>query len=138
MNRMRPRGRPKSGQTLAEFALVLPMLLILIANVVNFGGFFFDWITVQNAARSGAQYYILGGASVNAPKQATPAQVATLVYNDMVTLLKSTNYSGQVCTKTPSGPGVPGVTTVVSCTAIGAAGAFPPAPPDDPSLCRTP
>jgi TadE-like protein len=63
----RPRRRPAGGQALIEFALMLPLLLILIINVVNFGGFFFAWITVENAARSGAQYMITGPATLNQP-----------------------------------------------------------------------
>ena len=43
------------------FALVLPLFLIIIANVVNFGGFFFAWITMENAARTGAQYMSRAG-----------------------------------------------------------------------------
>jgi len=50
------------GQALIEYILLLPLLFLLIVNLVNFGGFFFAWITVANAARAGADYAILGGA----------------------------------------------------------------------------
>ena len=115
------------GAGLVEFALVLPLLLILIVNVVNFGGFFFDWITVENAARTGAQYAILGGASVTAPKEATVTQIAAVVAADLGSLRNSSSYKGQVCIKSPSGPGV--VTPV--CTSIGAGGGSFPAVPLD-------
>jgi Flp pilus assembly protein TadG len=123
------RGRRGAG--LVEFALVLPLLLILIVNVVNFGGFFFDWITVENAARTGAQYAILGGASVTSPREATAAQVAAVVAADLGSLKNSSSYKGQVCTKTPSGPGTSSATVTTTCTAIGAGGGSFPAAPSD-------
>ncbi len=43
MNMPRSRG---AGQSLVEFALVLPLLFLLIVNAINFGGFFYAWITV--------------------------------------------------------------------------------------------
>ena len=49
------------GQSLVELALILPLLFLLIVNVVNFGGVFFAWIAVADAARTGAQYWITGG-----------------------------------------------------------------------------
>ncbi|HKO19243.1 MAG TPA: TadE family protein [Acidobacteriaceae bacterium] len=58
------RLRQDRGQALIEFILVLPMIFLLILNLVNFGGFFYAWITIANAARAGANYAILGGASV--------------------------------------------------------------------------
>ena len=124
--------RGRRGVGLVEFALVLPLLLILIVNVVNFGGFFFDWITVQNAARTGAQYAILGGVSVGAPKEADSTKIAAVLAADLLSLKNSTSYKGQVCTKTPSGPGTSSATVTTTCTSIGAGGGtFPAAPPND-------
>ena len=54
----------EKGQALIEYALMLPFIFLLIVNLVNFGGLFFAWITVANAARAGADYAVLGGASV--------------------------------------------------------------------------
>ncbi len=49
-------GLSEKGQALIEYALILPFIFLLIINLVNFGGFFFAWITVANAARAGADY----------------------------------------------------------------------------------
>src|SRR5689334_16870203 len=54
------RRHTSRGQALIELALILPLLLLLIVNVVNFGGLLYAWITVSNAARAGAQYSITG------------------------------------------------------------------------------
>ena len=45
-----------SGQTLAEFALVLPMLLLLVMGVFDLGRGIFFYSAVHNAAREGARY----------------------------------------------------------------------------------
>ena len=44
-----------TGQTLVEFALVLPLMLILMFGIVDFGRAFYTWLTVTNAAREGAR-----------------------------------------------------------------------------------
>src|SRR5205809_6183093 len=99
------RGKTSTeGQALIEFALILPLLLVLIVNVVNFGAFFFAWITVANAARSGAQYMCLGGASVvsagsGSLKAVTSTQIYNLVSADIYTLENRTSLVVRSCTK---------------------------------------
>ena len=53
----------ESGQSLIETALILPLLLLLAFNAINFGYFFFVALNITSAPRSGVQYAILGGAS---------------------------------------------------------------------------
>lgn len=50
----------RSGQALAEFALALPVLLILVFGVVEAGSLFRAWVTVQHSAQVGARYAITG------------------------------------------------------------------------------
>lgn len=50
----------RRGQTLAEFAISLPLLLILLFGVIEFGRMFQAWVTIQNAARAAARYTITG------------------------------------------------------------------------------
>ena len=87
------------GQTLVEYALMVPLLFILIANIVNFGGLLYGWITVANAARAGAQYGAMGGAYATYPTTATLAQIKTLVENEASALpnSSSTNPVVTVC-----------------------------------------
>jgi Flp pilus assembly protein TadG len=87
-----------AGQSLVEFALLLPLIFLLILNVVNFGGFFFAWITISNGARAGAQYMSMGTATVGDAPAATPAQVTTLVANDISSLLNRASLVVRVCT----------------------------------------
>ena len=43
------------GQVLVEFALIMPVLLILVLGIIDFGLGFNAWNTAQNAAREGAR-----------------------------------------------------------------------------------
>ncbi|MGD8753629.1 MAG: pilus assembly protein [Anaerolineales bacterium] len=53
------RNPRKAGQSLLEFALVLPLLLIVVAGVLDLGRVFFAVIQVTNAAREGVRYLTL-------------------------------------------------------------------------------
>src|SRR5262249_12790590 len=88
------------GQALIEFALVLPMAFLLVVNAINFGAFLFAWITVANAARTGAQYAVMGSSSAGAPVTPTVAQVTALVTNDVASLINRASLAVRVCTNT--------------------------------------
>jgi len=51
---------PRRGQTLVEFALTLPILLILLFGVIEFGRIFQAWVTLQNAARAAVRLATTG------------------------------------------------------------------------------
>ena len=44
------------GQSAVEFALILPVLALLLVVIADFGRVFFVSVAVNNAARAGAQY----------------------------------------------------------------------------------
>ena len=50
----------EKGQNLVEFAMVVPIFLILVFSIVDFGMGFHAWITVTNAAREGARIGAVG------------------------------------------------------------------------------
>ena len=51
----RKPGRDGRGQSLVEFTLVLPLFLLLVAGMVDFGMALYSNMTVINAAREGAR-----------------------------------------------------------------------------------
>jgi Flp pilus assembly protein TadG len=51
----RRRKNGEKGQALAEFALLIPIFLMLMFAIVDFGMGFYSWITVTNSAREGAR-----------------------------------------------------------------------------------
>jgi beta-lactam-binding protein with PASTA domain len=53
---LRSDDRSSRGQALVEFAIVLPLLALLLVMAIDFGRVFFGWVSVTNAARIGADY----------------------------------------------------------------------------------
>jgi PKD repeat protein len=50
------RERGNRGQSLVEFALVVPVLLVILLVAIDFGRIFLGWIELNNAARIAANY----------------------------------------------------------------------------------
>lgn len=48
--------KSRRGQSLLEFALILPVLVIVLVGIFDLGRAFFALITINNAAREGARY----------------------------------------------------------------------------------
>lgn len=59
---LRPRSR---GQALVEFALILPVFLLLLVIAIDFGRLFYTYVQINNAAREGA------AVAIYAPTNAT-------------------------------------------------------------------
>ena len=97
MSRRCSRNSSRRGQALIELALVLPLLFLLIINVINFGGMLYAWVTVANAARTGAQYLMMGSATVHGPAAPTAAQVSALVTQDLLSLPNRSSAVVRVC-----------------------------------------
>jgi Flp pilus assembly protein TadG len=57
--------RNEAGQALAEFALVLPVLLLLIAGIIEFGRAFHIQQIVTDAAREGARAAVVQDGAVD-------------------------------------------------------------------------
>jgi len=58
--KLRKVRRREEAQSLAEFALILPMFLILIFGIIDFGMGLRAYITLAQATREGARYGIVG------------------------------------------------------------------------------
>jgi Flp pilus assembly protein TadG len=52
------RHRRQRGQSLLEFALVLPLLLIFLFAIIDFGMALRSYVTITNAGREGARYAV--------------------------------------------------------------------------------
>ncbi len=52
--------RENSGQALVETVLLLPLLMAIVLNAINFGYFFLMALNITSAARSGGLYSIMG------------------------------------------------------------------------------
>ena len=47
--------RSERGQTMTEFAIVLPVLAVLLFGIIQFGILYNNYVTVTDAARAGAR-----------------------------------------------------------------------------------
>jgi len=113
------RSRSVRGGSLVEFALIFPLLFLLIVNVVNFGAYIYAWVSVANAARTGAQYLVMSAATIAAPRPATADQVTAIITADGYSLLNKASLAVRIC-KNNNG--------TITCS--GAAGSNPPADPE--------
>lgn len=102
-------SRGSRGQSLVETAIMLPLLILLVLNVVNFGYFFLVITNLTGAARSGTLYSVEGGAtpfagSIANSGGATPStsqnSVTYLIYQDLTgSLANPTGITVQVCSQ---------------------------------------
>jgi hypothetical protein len=100
-----PRERHPRGQSLVEFALVLPMLLVLLLGIADFGRVFDAGITMEAAARDGAEAAAQEYLQIR--RQATPATdadfdritaTAAATVCDEAQRLPNRQVSGSACT----------------------------------------
>lgn len=65
-NLLSPRRRGERGSSLVEFALVAPLLFLVIFLVIDTGFYFFVRHTVQFATREGVRLALVGGTTSDA------------------------------------------------------------------------
>jgi Flp pilus assembly protein TadG len=54
----------QKGQSLVEFAILLPVLLLLLMGVLEFGVMLNSYLTIHNSAREGARLGIVAGTNI--------------------------------------------------------------------------
>jgi hypothetical protein len=137
---IRKLARNSSGQALIETAIMLPLLLVIVLNAVNFAFFFLMALNITASSRSSGIYSVMGGATpaaVPLPKagpQTTASTVSYLAYQDLtgaVSTPSTSNTGVNVCSSTVGVTGS-GSSTVTSCTSSGAGGGFPSSADADP------
>lgn len=72
----------EKGQSLVEFALLLPILLLLLLGIIQFGIIFNGQITVTSAAREGARLAAVGADDEQVKDRVEEAAVALLLNID--------------------------------------------------------
>jgi Flp pilus assembly protein TadG len=78
--RARKTIREQRGQTMTEFALILPILVLLLLAVIQFGIAFNNYLTVTDAARAGARKAVVSRRAAN-PSAAAIAAVRSSATN---------------------------------------------------------
>jgi len=72
--KIRKRAEGEKGQSLAEFALLLPVLIILLVGIVEIGWGLNSYLTVVDGARDGARLGSKGSA--------TDAEITALIVRE--------------------------------------------------------
>ena len=76
--RRRLMGSERS-QSMVEFALVAPLLLVLIMGIVDFGLGFGSYVQLKNAAREGARYAVVGNPAGSYPADCTGSMTTSVI-----------------------------------------------------------
>jgi len=97
----RARRRRERGQSLVEFALILPIFLLIVMATVDFGWALRSWISTTNAAREGARLGVTG-ASRDAIITRTVNHADDLIDRDDVTVTGAQGNTGDDITVTVS------------------------------------
>jgi len=79
----RARRRREGGQALVEFALIVPVFLILVLSIVDFGWALRSWITVTNSAREAARVGAVGAACDDIKQRAVDTSADLLTLSDV-------------------------------------------------------
>ena len=93
--RARRRARREDGQAYVEFALVLPILLLVVMGIIQFGTVFKDYIALTDSVRVGARQAAVSRSIVD-PNQRVP-----LVEQKMKDAAGTLDTSKMVITVTP-------------------------------------
>lgn len=77
MTTKRNRIGDEQGQTMVEFAVVLPILVVLLFGIIQFGILFNNYVTLTDAVRAGARAAAVSRQAANPVGNATAAVVAS-------------------------------------------------------------
>jgi len=139
--------RDSLGQSLVETAIILPLMLMLVLNAVNFGYFFLVMVNLTGASRNGVEYAIMGQSTPAATPLPSPGPAGnTAPGNQTVTYLTQQDMTGalfnptsaqiQVCSSASgiNGTGTALTSNCVTCTgtSCGSVGTGSPVPTADP------
>jgi Flp pilus assembly protein TadG len=123
IHRLRPRGRRDEGASAVEFALVLPILLLLVFGIISYGTLFAQQLALNNGVRQGARIAVVEGSlasdktcagAVSAVRNSTGPAIAMNTADINVKVTRSAS--------TPCGTAVnPSSGTVVCTNSINAA-----------------
>jgi Flp pilus assembly protein TadG len=91
MPRMDPRRQLRAslpgrkGSTTVEFALVLPVLMVLLFGIVEFGLIFKDVLAINQAAREGARAAAVGSTTTTVSNRVTSSAATLTTANLTIT-----------------------------------------------------
>ncbi|WP_321786691.1 TadE family protein [Paraburkholderia sp. J94] len=115
----RQRGqRGQRGSAIVEFALVLPLLLILLFGIVELGFVLYDKTVITSASRAAVRQGVaFGETSTGTPYYMAPATVSQIATGGLTTMLINFNTSNQPSVTLSSCTAANSCTTGAGCSA---------------------
>ncbi len=91
--------RREDGQAMVEFALILPIFLLILCGIIDFGWLFYNQLSLNNACREGARY-----AVVNTAENADTFAIINHIENSTTTVFANDGVDITVTYSSPSDP----------------------------------
>ncbi len=93
------RKRREDGQAMVEFALILPVFLLILCGIIDFGWLFYNQLSLNNACREGARY-----AVVNTAEDANTQAIINHIENTTTTVFANNGVDIEVAYSSPNDP----------------------------------
>ena len=93
------KGKNEDGQAMVEFALILPIFLLILCGILDFGWLFYNQLSLNNACREGARY-----AVVNTADGADTQAIINHIENTTTTVFANDGVDLTVTYSSPSDP----------------------------------
>ena len=94
-------ARDRAGTAMVEFAIVLPLLAIVLLGILQLGIMFYDWVQVENVAAIGLRQFLASRLTSTPYSSATTAiQASTNLPTGQLTITMSVG--GTACNSDPA------------------------------------
>ncbi len=105
----------RRGQSLVEFALILPIFILLLVGLFDFGRAIYGYNTISNAAREAARVAIVNQTTSEIKAEAVKQSVSLNIPSSQVTVTYANRdlSSGAPCNTTPIQNGCIAQVTIV-------------------------
>ena len=93
------KDKHEEGQAMVEFALILPIFLLILCGIIDFGWLFYNQLSLNNACREGARY-----AVVNTAEDASTQAIINHIENATTTVFANDGIDIEVIYSSPADP----------------------------------
>ncbi|MBQ3602383.1 MAG: pilus assembly protein [Clostridia bacterium] len=93
------KQKREDGQAMVEFALILPIFLLILCGIIDFGWLFYNQLSLNNACREGARY-----AVVHTDENADTQSIINHIENISSTVFANDGVDITVTYSSPSDP----------------------------------
>ena len=96
MRHFRVQGNRTSGQAIVEFALLVPILILIVMGVIEFGRLWMTMITLSGAAREGARVAVVTGPNEELVEAAVNNVLDAAGFDEATITISGPNVAGEV------------------------------------------